>query len=170
MVDVEKTIHDLRSVVGAKNDAELARRLGIDQSTISSWRARKRIPARFVKMRDAPALQTNPAPPEGVWPELQDRAIAVALARYVILRHSVAFGQDLDKALATFLNITPYWLVMNRAVHDIRAKMEGLNLDLNAAAALVLSEDLRAPNETAERVASQLDEDYADNAWLKDWK
>jgi hypothetical protein len=50
----------------------------------------------------------------------------------------------------------------------IRTKMEILQLDLTAAAALVLSEDLRAPHDTAARVASHLEEDFSDNPHLKD--
>jgi hypothetical protein len=50
----------------------------------------------------------------------------------------------------------------------IRTKMEILQLDLTAAAALVFSEDLRAPHDTAARVASHLEEDFSDNPHLKD--
>ena len=76
----------------------------------------------------------------------------------------------MNKALAEFLDIKPFWLVMNRAVHDIRAKMEALRLELSTAAALVLQEDLRDAEATADRVASQLAEDIADNPWLQRWK
>ena len=170
MSQIESAIANLRAVVGAKNDAELARLLSIDQSTISSWRSRGRVPLRFTKMLEAPSFQTNPSPPEGVWPELQDRATAVALARYVLLRRGIVNGGDMNKALAEFLDIKPFWLVMNRAVHDIRAKMEALRLELSTAAALVLQEDLRDAEATADRVASQLAEDIADNPWLQRWK
>lgn len=165
MQTVETTIDSLRSVVGAKNDAELARQLNIDQSTISSWRARGRIPQRFVKL-----LETDSVPPIEAWPELHDRGTAVAVARYVLLRQEVAMSGDLDKAVAAFLDLRPFWLVMHRAVDDIRAKMKSLNIELGTAAALVLQEDLRNPKATAARVATSLAEDQKDNPWLKSWK
>lgn len=130
---VESTINNLRTVVGAKNDAELARRLQIDQSTISSWRARGRVPSRFVKL-----LEAEPIPSHEVWPELHDRGTAVALARYAILRNEVAMGGNVDKALPTFLDVRPFWIVMHRAVHDLRSKMDALHVDLQTAAALLL--------------------------------
>ena len=49
---VDATIAGLRGAVSAGTDAELARMLGVDQSTISSWRSRGRVPERFVKMLD----------------------------------------------------------------------------------------------------------------------
>lgn len=165
MDQVESTISDIRAVVGAKNDADLARRLNIDQSTISSWRSRGRVPSRFVKL-----LEAQPIPSHDVWPELHDRGTAVALARYTILRNDVAMAGDADQAIPAFLEVKPFWLVMHRAVHDLRTKMDALNIDLQAAAALLLQEDLRSPQVTAKRVAAMLAEDLADNPQLRDWK
>lgn len=165
MNQVESTISDIRAVVGAKNDADLARRLNIDQSTISSWRSRGRVPSRFVKL-----LEAEPVPSREVWPELHDRGTAIALARYTILRNEVAMMGDVDKALPAFLDVKPFWIVMHRAVYDLRAKMDALNVDLQAAAALLLQEDLRSPQDTAKRVAAMLAEDLADNPQLGDWK
>jgi len=165
MNQIEGTISDLRSVVGAKNDAELARLLRIDQSTISSWRARGRVPSKFAKL-----LEGAPVPSHEVWPELHDRGTAVALARYSILRNETAMSGDLDSALPAFLDVKPFFLVMHRAVYDLRVKMETLKVDLQTAAALLLQEDLRSPRETAIRVAAMLVEDINDNPDLKGWR
>lgn len=155
---VGDTIEELRSVVGAQNDADLASKLGVDKSTVSGWRARGRVPSRFVKL-----LEAEPIPAYDVWPELHDRANAVALARYTVLRSEVAMTGNTDQSLPAFLDTRPFWLVMHRAVHDLRAKMEALKIDLPAAAALLLQDDLRSPRETAKRVAEMLAEDLADN-------
>lgn len=164
MQTVDSVIQSLRAVVGAKNDAELARQLKIDQSTISSWRARGRVPERFATL-----LEAKPSPSADVWPELNDRGTAVALARYVILRQHVATQGDTELAFSAFAEVKPFWLVMHRAVHDLQAKMKALNVELSTAAALILQEDLRDPKATEERVAAQLAEDLRDNPWLKDW-
>lgn len=164
MQTVDTVIGSLRAVVGAKNDADLARQLKIDQSTISSWRARGRVPARFAAL-----LEPEPLPKEEVWPELTDRGTAVALVRYVILRQQVATQGNVELAFSAFAEVKPFWLIMHRAVHDLRAKMKALNVELSTAAALILQEDLRDPKATEARVAAQLAEDIRDNSWLKDW-
>ena len=155
---VDTIIVALRGIVGAQNDAELANKLGVDKSTISGWRARGRVPSRYMKL-----LEAEPVPSHDVWPELHDRGTAVALARYTILRSEVAMGGEVDAALPAFLDVKPFWVVMHRAVHDLWVKMATLNVDLQAAAALLLQEDLRNPNETAKRVADMLAEDLADS-------
>jgi hypothetical protein len=162
---VDSTIAGLRRVVGAQNDSELASKLGIDKSTVSGWRARGRVPERFVKV-----LEVEQMPPQEVWPELHDRGTAVALARYAIMRNEAAMSGNLDTALPAFLDVKPFWLVMHRAVFDLRSKMDALHVDLQTAAALLLQEDLRAPQDTAARVARMLAEDLADSPHLRDWK
>jgi hypothetical protein len=164
MQTVDSVIQSLRAVVGAKNDAELARQLKIDQSTISSWRARGRVPARFATL-----LEAEPVLTKDTWPELYDRGTAVALARYVILRSSVTTAGDIETAFSSFADVKPFWLIMNRATLELRAKMKALNVELNTAAALILQEDLRDPKATEARVAAQLSEDLKDNPWLTDW-
>lgn len=166
---VEATIASLRDVVSAKNNAELARKLGIDQSTISSWRARGRVPARFVKLIENPEIGVLGEPPQ-VWGELQDRAQAVALMRFTLLRSALASSGDVDRALGAFLDLKPFWLVLHRAVHELRLKMEASGVDLATAQALMMQEDLRDPDTTTRRVEAQLAEDLADNPQLENWK
>lgn len=162
---VGTTIAGLRGIVGAANDAELAQKLGLDKSTVSGWRARGRVPPRYTKL-----LEAEQIPSIDVWPELHDRGTAVALARYTILNNQIAMSGDADKALRTFLEVKPFWIVMHRAFTDIRAKMDALNIDIQSAAALLLQEDLRNPEETAKRVGAMLAEDLADNPHLAGWK
>lgn len=159
MTSVETTISNLRSLVGAHNDADLATKLEIDKSTISGWRSRGRVPEKYARILEVPA--------HDAWPELHDRGLAVSLARYSILRQEVLASQNLDHALAAFLDTKAYWMVMHRAVLDLRRKMETVGIDLGAAAALILQEDLRDPSATAVRLAAQLAEDVADNPNFK---
>ena len=85
------------------------------------------------------------------------------------MRNKVAMSGNTDKAIPAFLELKPFRLVMHRAVHDLRTKMKLLNIDLQAAAALLLQEDLRNPQKTAFRVSAMLSEDLADNPQLCDW-
>ena len=158
---VEQTITQLREVVGAKTNAELSRKLGIDQSTISAWRARGRVPKRFVDFLD----EDVEAKPQ-IWAELQERAQTIALVRFTLLMHDTAVSGDVDKAMTEFMDLKAFWLVMHRAVHELRLKMENLKLDITAAQALLLQEDLRDPSSTKVRVTECLAEDIKDNSWL----
>ncbi len=166
---IDTTIANLRSAVSAKTNAELARKLGIDQSTISSWRSRGRVPDRFKKMLDTPEKGLASRPPQ-VWGELQDRAHTLALIRFTLLRQEDANSRDVDRAMGVFLDLKPFWLILNRAVHELRLKMELLSIDLATAQALMMQDDLRDPDTTARRVEAQLAEDFEDNKWLVDWK
>ncbi|WP_132695442.1 hypothetical protein [Rhodovulum steppense] len=145
---MDATIAGLRAAANAKNEAELARMPGIDQSTISSWRSRGRVPQCFVKMLEAGDKGPGSATPQ-VWGELQDRAASVALVRFTLLRQELARSHDVDRALAVFLDMRPFRPVLHRAVHELRLKMEALPVDLAAAQALIMQEDLRAPDATA---------------------
>lgn len=166
---VDATISGLRSAVNAKSEAELARLLGIDQSTISSWRSRGRVPQRFVKMLETIDKGAAAEPPQ-VWGELQDRATSVSLVRFTLLRQELARSRDIDSALSVFLDLKPFWLVLHRVVHELRMKMEALKVDLATAQALLMQEDLRDPEATAARVQRQLSEDLNNNPWLSSWK
>ncbi|SFF69177.1 hypothetical protein [Roseobacter denitrificans] len=166
---VDETIAGLRSVLSAQNNAELARKLGIDQSTISSWRSRGRVPNRFVQMLEPPKEGVSKNATQS-WPELEERGQSIALVRFTILRQKIASSGDVDTALPVFLDLLPFWLVMHRAVHELRLKMEALKVDLKTAQALLMQEDLRDPQATLDRVANQLEEDLKDNPHLKEWK
>ena len=166
---VDVTIAELRVSSGAKSNAELARRLGIDQSTISAWRARGRVPERFVNLLENSAIGAEPQPPQ-VWGELQEFGHAIALARFTLLRCEVAFSGDADRAMSVFRDIKPFWILLHRAVHELRMKMEALAVDLVTAQALLLQEDMRDPDAARGRIADQLAEDFRDNPFLQNWK
>ena len=163
--NVDATIANLRTVVKAKSNADLARKLGLDQSTISSWRARGRVPDEFVEFLKDPAPQKS-----RIWQELTDCATAVALLRYTLLRHDVAKSRDIDRGMSTFLTLKPWWLIMHRAAHELRLRMDALGTDLKTAQALIIQDDLRDPDATARRVEQCLADDLADNPQLEKWK
>jgi len=162
MAGVDATIGDLRRAVHAQNDADLARKLGIDKSAISGWRARGNVPRRFLKMLNAPE-PGSPVEAMQVGGEVQNCAQRIALVRFVLLRETLATSQDVDQSMRVFSELRPWWLVMFRAVQDLLAKVEALRIDLGTAQALLMQEDLRDVQATARRVEAQLAEDLADN-------
>ena len=66
-----------------------------------------------------------------------------------------------------FIDQKPFWLLMYRAAHDLAVKMQALGVEMKTAQALILQDDLRDPERTAQRVAKWLSEDMADNPDLK---
>jgi len=162
MVGVDATIGDLRRAVHAENDADLARKLGIDKSAISGWRARGNVPRRFLTMLKAPE-PGSPVEAMQVGGEVQDSAHRIALVRFVLLRETLAKSRDVDQAMRVFSELRPWWLVMYRAHQDLLTKVEALQIDLRTAQALLMQEDLRDVQATARRVEAQLAEDIADN-------
>jgi hypothetical protein len=166
--DVEETIARLRTDRGANTDAELARSLGIDQSLISSWRARGRVPKKFSSMVEDAGTSEKAEMPQ-VWGEIESRAVAIALARYTLIRRDLFESVDIDASMAAFLDIRPLWLFMNRAGIEIRNRMRGLGIDPETAQALILQDDLRNPASTATRVMAELATDLADNPKITNW-
>lgn len=168
---VEATIQSLRVAVSAKSDAELARTLGIDQSTISSWRARGSVPQKFVKLLRSNGSSAASGPIDWAtleaWPELQERSRSIGLLRFTLLRSEVARSGDVDRAMGAFMDQKPFWLLMYRAAHDLGVKMQAIGVEMKTAQALILQEDLRDPDATAHRTAKHLAEDIADNLGLK---
>ena len=165
---VETIIADLRHALSAPTDAALARKLRIDKSTISSWRSRGRVPEKFQSMIENGAVAAVEHP--DVWGELQERANAVALLRFTLLRADLARQGGSDRALPVFRDMRPFWLILNRVVVEMRSKLETLGVDLDTAQALLMHDDLRDPLATAGRVSSDLNQDLADNGWLASWK
>lgn len=167
---VDSTIADLRRAVNASNDSDLARTLGIDKSTISGWRARESVPQKFVKLLRSKGSSAASGPIDlftlEAWPELQERSRAIGLLRFTLLRSEVARSGDIDRAMNTFIDQKPFWLLMVRAAHDLSLKMQALGVEMKTAQALILQDDLRDPDATSQRVAKHLAEDIADNPGL----
>lgn len=166
---VDGTISDLRQALSATSDSELARKLNIDKSTISSWRSRGRVPARFINLIGENPVTPSHEPPN-VWGELQEKANALALLRFALLRADLAKSGNADRVLAIFRDMRPFWLILNRSIQELRSKEEALAVDITAAQAILMHEDLRDPDATARRLEQQLDEDFSDNNWLEDYR
>lgn len=166
---VEVTIGLLREFYGAKNDAELARRLRVGQSTISGWRARGHVPLKIAnRLSKGEGSEDLQEPSQ--WTEIQSRAHAIALARYVILMGPQIEPSNIDNAMSLLLDMRNFWLIMYHAVEDIRSKVSVLRVEPETAQALVLQDDLRDPSATFARIKATLLEDIRDNTWLADWK
>ena len=163
---VDSAIAELRGVVGVKTDAELARQLKLDKSALTAWRSRGRLPEKYQTFLEQ-IKSGVPLQELDVWPELQAAGTRVALIRFTLLRHDLAQSGEVDHAMPVFMTLKPFWLIMYRAVHDLRLKMLALGAELKTAQALIMQEDLSNPLATSARVALQLDEDLKENPTLR---
>ena len=114
----DDTIAGLRSMTGAETDAERARKLGVDKSTASGWRARDRVPSRFTRMLDVPRKGTL-LDLRNISGELQERAMPIGNLRLILLRRELARSGDVDRALPVLRDLLPCGLVLRRAVRDL---------------------------------------------------
>jgi transcriptional regulator with XRE-family HTH domain len=170
MVGVQATLNGLKRAMSAQNEAELARRLGIKQSTISSWEQRGRVPQGFAQMVEASGVNDTrrvSVGPDTIPKEIQELSHPIALMRFALLHGDLIRNGDFDAVLPTVRNMVPFWLILHRAVYDLMTRNRELCVDPATAQALVLQEDLRAPDETRQRIEAELAEDIADNPHLK---
>lgn len=165
---VETTIQQLRDTFSATSDSDLAKKLRIDKSTVSSWRSRGRVPSRFVKLLDEQPPREQAQAPDH-WNELQETALGLSQLRFTLMTKDIAVSGDVERAMITFMNTKNYWAVLYRAVHEIQEKQSALNVDHDTAAALLMQEDLREPEATGARVRADLEQDLKDSPHLENW-
>lgn len=150
---VEETLEALRQHFQVATDAELARKLRIDKSTISSWKARNRVPDRYRGI-----LQGDTKAAAGVsplrWSEHESAAFDLALFR---LARIIAAHVDLDdyaESLSYFSHLaaTDLWLMQNDCQGDLAAFGELPH----TALALAIHGDLKEPDASLQRDVERL--------------
>ena len=142
--DIDTKIGELRAFLHAENDADLARKLRIDKSTVSSWRSRKRIPERFSSILDGDVIEHRSSPPE-LWGDIEDTAFSLALCRYTLAFKNIVDAGDYQEAMHTFRDNRRFWLIMNNAASSLQERMRDGSFDLSSAFAVLLHEDMKEP-------------------------
>lgn len=149
--EVERTIERLREHFRAETDADLARRLRIDKSTVSSWRARGRVPDRFLKMLEGASHQAVGAAPLH-WGDHEHAAFQLALFRYArLVSDTVASGDYRSNIDLLMKAETDFWILMNAAQMDIAERPANNPYDPSTAAMLIVHDDLAAGSASIER-------------------
>lgn len=162
---VEDTIARMRALFSVENDAELARALRIDKSTVSSWKSRGRVPERFSRL-----LNEDPTSlfPDGLSREMVSElampAQPIAIFRFSLMLNDPS-GQlaNPEKKLAFLTHELAFHSVMIRAALDLWERKSALNVKPEVAALLVLQDDIRDEEATLVRARSQLAEDMMHN-------
>jgi len=153
--DVQARIAALPAPLGAQHDAELAARLGIGESTISSWRSRGRIPDRVLRVLEGESHEPIATPPRGGG-EHERAAFDPARFRFTLLFGPLAREGHYRDAMVVVSNTSIFWLMMHRARKDLVERMETAGHQLQAAFAVILHEEREAPSETAKALREQL--------------
>lgn len=144
MTDVDNTIDRLMQRFRVATDQSLADRLSLGRSTVTSWRRRGSVPARYARLADeVPTLLPDFLNPE--WSEEEKAAMRLALtrlikgfgARFTDYPNYVSNSGFLPAQMATGVE---------KALLDINARMERDGLDNPARCAdLIVYEEFFSP-------------------------
>lgn len=135
---VEETLEALKKKMRAASDAELARKLRVDKSTISSWKARGKVPDRYIGILNGDSHQfILTTPPK--WSTIEAKAFGLALYLHSVIAETIA-DADYRPTLALFSQQGFFWMLMNNCLHELVNHMEETGQDAHTAFAVVLHE------------------------------
>jgi len=163
--NVDEVISGLRDLYSVQTDAELARSLKIDKSTVSSWRSRKSVPRRFQRLldEDPSNLFRKEVTPQVIG-EFAPPAMPIAVLRFSLLLNAIeAETGSADEKFSLLTNKLSFHSVLLRSAIDVWERRSALNVSPETAAFLVLQDDLRDENATRERAKANLHEDARHN-------
>ena len=141
-LSAKESIEALKKCMGAQTDAELARKLRIDKSTVSSWKSRDSVPQRFLNILDGQSHQVIATPPIR-WGEHENIAFSLALYRFSRWVSAIIESGDFRKLNPIFNSQSNLhiWLFLNDAQSDlIEAQDDGRHSMADAQTFLLLDE------------------------------
>lgn len=149
--DVQQTIDRLKAVLRVTSDAELARKLRVDRSTIASWKARGKVPDRFASVEEV-GKRTSVSHAPDRW-DMRD----VLCFHLAIFRFTRAFSDQIMsddfRTVHDFLTSQPgFWQVMSAAETDLMDMQEERGYEFGTAFAMLIHEDLQDMEKVRKRV------------------
>lgn len=133
----KEAISRLKELFGVETDAELARALKIDKSTIASWKSRGRVPQRFVDISNGDnSLALGAAPVK--WSSQENAALALALLRYATIYRPLLDNPKFEEVMRLVSRPGDLWTLFSQAQRDLVEKCDaGLPTGESALAVLV---------------------------------
>lgn len=152
--DVDEIVAALRKRLGAETDADLARKLRINKSTISSWRARGNVPDRFHGILRGDNHQSVATPPLK-WSEHETAAFNAALFRFARLACSQVDLNNHRASLEAFSGRAGalFWPLMLETEKDLALDEQ----DSPSRLGLLIYDDIAAGEASIERDLKRLD-------------
>ena len=151
----EDVIAALRQRLNAKTDSELARKLGINKSTISTWKTRGSVPKRFLAIRDGASHEAINAAPLG-WGDHENMAFDLAVSRAMRALGRVVSEGSYQDLLTVFSTSAWLWVLMQEAQEELVRRQDERGVELRLAFSMALHDDFAAPEEAAERDRAML--------------
>ena len=143
-------IDEVRQRLGVENDTELARKLRLNKSTISSWRSRESVPERYLRILDGEGLEPLAVKPSG-WGDYERYAFRLALFRFCRLQSELVAQNDYRDLVDTFKHDAGFWALVEQARKDIAEQDGNLPHNPGTAFALCVYDDLEDTNGTIKR-------------------
>ena len=150
---VEEVLAALKRHFGVETDADLARKLRVDKSTISSWKARGSIPARYQGILEGSSSSTVGVSPIK-WSEHEKAAFDLALFRFSRIMTEKANLSDYVESLTYFSGLAApdICILQDFCQRDLAAYEQPLHTALSTA----IYEDLADPQASLERDIQRL--------------
>lgn len=149
--EVKRTIEALKSRYRVKTDSELAQIMGIDKSTISSWKTRNKVPSRIKEILESDMVAVQSSPVD--WGPFQRRSFGLALLRITRVLNDRFDTADFQKAMKLTNSSGAFFMIMGRAEGDILNAQERGDYSFETATAIVLHDDMADPTSAIERDA-----------------
>lgn len=160
-----ETIEALKRHFAVSTDADLARALGVDKSTVSSWKARHHVPARVA---DVLTGQTEPfmSSPPVRWGQANDNAFQLAQFRFMNLFSVPLFSRELRPGWFFLDRIAAlFWTFMSHADKDIRDTQVLRAAGSGEALLVILHDEMEEPDAAAKRDLERLRQTCGGQSW-----
>lgn len=147
--DIEETIGRLKDRYHVTSDSELARTLGVNKSTISSWKARNKIPARILEIIESDMVAVQSPPIQ--WGPFQQYAFGLALQRYTRVLADILGDLDLHQSVKLAGSSFVFFDLMGRAEGAILNLQDKGDYSYETAATMLIHEDMVDPKAALHR-------------------
>lgn len=148
--DPAAVIAQLKQHLGVETDAELARSLRIDKTTISSWKRRGRVPQRFLDILSGDSSLAV-AVPLVKWAPHEQAAMSLALFRYARLYGDLTKSADFPALMSMLTRKHEIWDLFRQAQWDLLNCMEQEEQSLSGAIAIILHGEIADADNAIER-------------------
>lgn len=153
--NVEKALEALKAHLDVENDSELARKLKVDKSTVSSWRSRGRVPVRYLDILEGGSHQFSLNPPTR-WTQHEQLAFELALFKFARIAKDIAVSDDYRENLDFFALGAGgwFWKLMSECLDELVKFADASGHGIATAQAILLHDYLVGKLElegTAER-------------------
>lgn len=141
----EEKIDTLKRMLNAKSDAELARKLGIDKRTVSSWKIRGKIPERFELMIEGKAGSHAYGTAPAYWSGIENIAMSLAAIRYSEVVSEASSSKDFESILSMAFHPEDIWTLHREAYSDLCEVMKAGSHSFESAVAVLIHRELDEP-------------------------